>query len=146
MYLSLYTLHLILFILIRSNFLRYQKIPFAFIIIYWYWEGTFTQRQNGRPFADDIFKCIFLNENVYISIKTSLKFVPRGPNDNIPGLVQIMAWRRPGNKPLSEPRMFSLLRYICVTQPQRVKVSIPWLLMIWWCKQPDHQHPWHWLS
>ena len=26
--------------------------------------------------ADDIFKCIFLNENVWISIKISLKFVP----------------------------------------------------------------------
>ena len=36
-------------------------------------------RQNGRHFADDIFKCIFLNENVWIPIKISLKFVPKGP-------------------------------------------------------------------
>ena len=53
-------------------------------------------RQNGRHFADDFFKCIFLNENVRISIKISLKFVPRVPIDNIQALVQIMAWRRQG--------------------------------------------------
>ena len=48
---------------------------------------------------DDIFKCIFLNENAWISIKISLKIVPKGPINNIPALVQIMAWRRPGDKP-----------------------------------------------
>ena len=64
--------------------------------------NTLKPRQNGRRFADDIFKCIFLNENVWIPIKISLKFVPGGPISNIPALVQIMAWRRPGDKPLSE--------------------------------------------
>ena len=39
---------------------------------------------------------------------------------NIPALVQIMAWRRPGDKPLSEPMMVSLLTHICVIRPQRV--------------------------
>ena len=53
-----------------------------------------------------------------ISIKISLKFVPKGPINNIPSLVQIMAWRRPGGKPLSEPTMVSLLMHICVTRPQ----------------------------
>ena len=42
---------------------------------------------NGRHFPDDIFKCIFLNENVLISIKISLKFVPKGQINNIPALV-----------------------------------------------------------
>ena len=42
---------------------------------------------NGRHFSDDIFKCIFLNENVFISIKISLKFVPKGQINNIPALV-----------------------------------------------------------
>ena len=42
-------------------------------------------------------------EIIIISIKISLKFVFKGPIDNIPALVQIMAWRRPGDKPLSEP-------------------------------------------
>ena len=51
----------------------------------------------------------------------SLKFVPKVRINNIPSLVQIMAWRRPGDKPLSEPMMVSLLTQICVTRPQWVK-------------------------
>ena len=79
-------------------------------------------RQNGRLFPDDILKWIFFNENVWISIEISLKFVPKGHINNIPTLVQIMAWRRPGDKPLSEPMMVSLLTHICVTRPQWVKL------------------------
>ena len=56
-------------------------------------------------FADNILGCIFLNENVWILLKISLKFVPKGPINNIPALLQIMAWRRPGDKPLSEPML-----------------------------------------
>ena len=48
---------------------------------------TLRPRQNGRRFADDTFKRIFLNENVRISIKISLKFVPKGPINNNPALV-----------------------------------------------------------
>ena len=44
-------------------------------------------RQNGRRFADDIFKCISLNENVWIPIEISLKFVPQGPIYYTPTLV-----------------------------------------------------------
>ena len=66
---------------------------------------TLRPRQNGRHFTDDILKCIFLNENNWIWIRISLKFVPKVPINNIPALVQIMAWRRPGEKPLSEPMM-----------------------------------------
>ena len=62
-------------------------------------------RQNGRHFPDSILKSIFLNENVWISIEISLKVVPKCLINNIPALVQIMAWRRPGDKPLSEPMM-----------------------------------------
>ena len=83
------------------------------------WE-CYGPRQNGRHFADDIFKCIFLNENVWIRFKISLKFVPQGPINNIPALVQIMAWRRPGDKPLSGPVMVRLPTHICVTRPQWV--------------------------
>ena len=81
-------------------------------------------RQNRRHFADDIFKCICLNENEWISLKISLKFVLKIRINNIPALVQIMAWRRPGDKPLSEPMMVSLLTHICVTRPQWVKTNI----------------------
>ena len=83
--------------------------------------NTLRPRQNGRHFADDTFKCIFMNQNVNISFKISLKVVPRGPINNIPALVQIMAWRRQGDKPLSEPMMIRLLTHICVTRPQWVK-------------------------
>ena len=75
---------------------------------------TLRLRQNGRRFPDDIFKCIFLNENVWITIRISLKFVSRGPSNNIPALVQIVAWHRSGDKPLSEPMMVILLTHICV--------------------------------
>ena len=72
--------------------------------------------QNGCHFTD-IFKCISLIENVWISIKISLKFVPKGSFNNIPVLVQIMAWHRPGDKPLSEPMMINLPTYICISRP-----------------------------
>ena len=83
--------------------------------------NTLRPRQDGRHFADDIFKRIFLNKNVCISIEISLKFVPKGPNHNMPALVQIMAWRRPGDKPLHEPMIVRLPTHICVTRPRWVK-------------------------
>ena len=97
------------------------------------WVNTLRPRQNGRPFADDTFKRIFLNENVGISIKISLKFVHKGPIDNIPALVQIMAWRRPGDKPLSEPVVTRLATHICVTRPQ-------------WVNSVGFEEPYLWLS
>ena len=85
--------------------------------------NTLRPRQNGRHFADAIFKCISLNENAWVPIKISLKIVPRGPINNIPALVQIMAWRRPGDKPLSGPMMVRLPMHICVTRPQWVNIA-----------------------
>ena len=93
----------------------------------WY-INTLRPRQNRRHFADDIFKSIFLNENTRISLKISLKFVPKVRINNIPPLVQIMAWRLPGDKPLSEPMMVRLLTHICVTRPQWVNHYSPRLL------------------
>ena len=83
--------------------------------------NTLRPRQNGRHFPDNIFKCILLNENVWILLKISLKFVPQGPINNIPALVQIMPWHWPGDKPLSGPMMVKLPTHICVTRPQWVK-------------------------
>ena len=88
------------------------------------WFNTLRPRQDGRHFTDDTFKPIFMNENIRISIKISLKFVSKVPINNIPALIQIMAWRRLGDKPLSEPMMVYLLTYICVTRPQWVN-SLP---------------------
>ena len=89
--------------------------------------NTLRPRRNEQHFADDIFKRIFFNENVWIPIEISLKFVPKGPINNIPALVQIMAWRRSGDKPLSEPMMVSLTTHICITRPQWVK----WQVGVW---------------
>ena len=86
--------------------------------------NTSRPRQNGRHFPDDIFKCIFLNENVWISIRILSKFVPQGPINIIPSLVQIMAWCRPGDKPLSETMMPRLLTHICVSRSQWVKSEV----------------------
>ena len=80
--------------------------------------NTLRPGQNGCHFADDSFKCICLNKNVRISIQTSLKFVPEGPINNIPALVQTMAWHRQDDKPLSEPMMVKLLTHIYVTRSQ----------------------------
>ena len=82
------------------------------------WVNSLRPRWNRCHFAEDIFKCIFSNENVWIVLKISLKFVPKVRDSNIPALVQIMAWRLPGDKPLSEQMMASLLTHICVTRPQ----------------------------
>ena len=56
--------------------------------------NTLRPRQNGRHFANDVFKGIFLNENEWISIIISLKFVPSGLINSIPTVSQTMAWRR----------------------------------------------------
>ena len=47
----------------------------------------------------------FMKEQCSISIQISLKFVPKGPIDDKSAFVQVMAWRRTGNKPLPEPML-----------------------------------------
>ena len=61
--------------------------------------------QNGRHFADDIFKCIFLNEKFCIFIRILLKYVHKSPIDNKWALIQVMDWHQTGNKSLSEPKL-----------------------------------------
>ena len=51
--------------------------------------NTLRPRQNGRHFADNMFKCIFLNEYVWILNEISPKFVPKGSINNNPALFQI---------------------------------------------------------
>ena len=76
-----------------------QQHPCGNIILVF---NTLRPRQDDPHFPDDTFKCIILNENAKISIKISLKFVPKGPINNI-------------------PMVASLLAYICVTRPQLVE-------------------------
>ena len=61
-------------------------------------------------------------KTVRISINISLQFVPKGLINNILALVQIMAWHRPSDKPLSEPKMVNLLTHECIIRPQWVKL------------------------
>ena len=77
--------------------------------------------QNGWHFGDNIFKCIFLNENCCIAIKISPKFFPKGPIDKKPSLVHMMA-----SHYLNQWRP-SLMTHICVTQPQCVNQP----LLVW---------------
>ena len=79
--------------------------------------NTLRPRQNGHNFPHDILKCIFFEEKTWISIK--------GQINNISALGKTMAWCRPGDKPLSEPMMFSLLTHECATRPQWVNSTRP---------------------
>ena len=93
----------------------------------WSQVSAFQLTHWGRDHMAAIFQTTFSNafswmKNAWILFTTiSLNFVPKGPINNIPALVQIMAWRRPGDKPLSDPRMLRLPTHICVTRPQWVK-------------------------
>ena len=58
--------------------------------------------QNGRHVLHNILRWILINGQFCILINISPKFVTKGPIDNSPTLVRIMAWRRLGDKPLSE--------------------------------------------
>ena len=62
--------------------------------------------QNGLRFPEDRFKCIFLNEKLCILIQIYInKVFSKGPIDNEWALFQVMAWRRTGDKPFSEPML-----------------------------------------
>ena len=76
------------------------------------WLNTLRLRQNCHRFADDILKCIFRNEDVWIPFKISLKFVPKVRLNNILALLQIMAWRQPGDRLFSDAMMVSLLTHM----------------------------------
>ena len=79
--------------------------------------NTSRQRQNGRHFTTEFLE---------FRLKFHGILFLGGQINNIPALVQIMAWCRPGDKPLPKPMMVSLLTLICVTRPQWVNV-IPWV-------------------
>ena len=78
---------------------------FYAVVCFQYRYNTLRPRQHGCNFAEDISKRIFLN----------------GPINTTPALVQIMAWRRPGDKPLSESVFVRLPTHICVARPEWVQ-------------------------
>ena len=94
--------------------------------------NNFRPRQNGHHLSDDIFKCIFLKENAWISFKTSLKSVPKVRINNIPAWVQIMARRRPGLNELtsqdSETSMYE--KHTTYLQHNSICISIHLLCVL----------------
>ena len=107
--------------LVHCNMYLHHSIPDYAILALTHWGREKMDVISQTTFPSAFYwMCILLNEHVWITIKNSLKFVPEGPINNIPALVQIMAWRRPGDKPLSEPMLVSLPTHICVTRLQWV--------------------------
>ena len=90
------------------------ELRFPFPLTHW-------SRDEMGNISQTTFSSYFFSENVWVSIEISRKFVPNGQINNIPSLFQIMALRRPRNKPLSEPMMVSFPTHICVTRSQCVK-------------------------
>ena len=86
----------------------------------WIFERPDWCRKKWPPFTRRHFQMYFFNENVCISIRISLNFLPGGTISNIIVLVQIMDWRRPDDRPLSESIIVNVLTRICVTRPQWV--------------------------
>ena len=74
--------------------------------------------QNDRHLADDILKCIFMNEKFCILIQISLMFVPKDPIDNKSALVQVMAWRRNRRQAITwdnvDPVHWHILLYVAL--------------------------------
>ena len=80
-------------------------------LTHWGWDKMVATSQTTVSNTFLWIKCMNL-------LKISVKIVPMGPINNSPALVQTMAWHQPGNKPLSELMMVSLLMPICITRPQ----------------------------
>ena len=104
--------------------------------------NTLRQRQNGCHLADTTFKCIFLNENFSIFIKISLTVVSKGPINNIPALIQIMAWRR-------QVASYYLIQWRLGCQ--RIYTSLSLNELKWacqrtadWTEQQQQQQHWSW--
>ena len=104
--------HIFIIVVFWINFIQFQNQHCIICIISYTHTGPAVEALthlppggNDRHFTDNIFRCILVNEKFCILIKISLKFVPKGPIDNNPALIQIMAWHRIGDKPLSEPML-----------------------------------------
>ena len=113
----------------NSKYQEVQTLSLSMGSQHWhsYIHGIYTNTSThwGRDKMAAIFQTTFSNGFSWMKLyefwlKISLKFVPRGRINNILALVQIMAWRQQGDKPLSEPMMVSSLTHICVIWPQWV--------------------------
>ena len=85
--------------------------------------NTLRPGQNGRHFADDVLKCSFVNENIWISRKISPEFVPKFPVNNIPALIQIL-------------QMTSYMWMIFAKENVLVRFKFQWCLFVWRIRLP----------
>ena len=87
----------------------------------------------GRHQMATIFQITFWNPFSWMKMWFRFKFHwSLFPINNIPALIQIMAWHRPDDKPSSESMMFGLATHICVTQPHWVKINkVCWRIYGW---------------
>ena len=111
--------------MISRNKLLMVYFRLSMILTHWGWDKMAAISQTTSSGA-------FWWMKIYeFLLKISQKCVPGVRINNISALVEIMAWRRPGYKPLSELLMVSLLTHICVARPQ-------WAKYIFW---PDENKP-----
>ena len=120
--------------------------------------NTLRSKLNGRHFPDDIFERIFVNENEWILIKISLKFVPRGLINNIPALIPLGA----GGNAISEPINIGWpwlsthtcksvarplwVNFLCVYEAPVSRLACLWETLIRvmaWCRTYDKPLPEH---
>ena len=86
--------------------------------------NTLRLRQNGWYFADNILKCIFVNEKIWILVDISLELVPKVQINNISSLVQIKTWCRTGTG------HYLWLVHWCITRPQWVNAELLMLSLL----------------
>ena len=98
-------LNILLFVLIITTPFWFSWWPLDRYITHGYRVNSSPPRQDDRHFADGISKCIFMNERFCMLNQISLIFVPKGPVDNTPALVPVMAWHRTGDRPLPDSIM-----------------------------------------
>ena len=85
---------------------------------------THWSRDKMAAILQTTFSKAFTWIRMWIPMKFSMKFAIRGLINNISVLVQIMAWRRQGDKPLSEPMTVSLPTHIYITRFQWVNFEV----------------------
>ena len=106
-----------------SIWLKKNRTIFRIPVVHSPWEKNFNTlrlRQNGHRF--DTFKQILSNKNVVISIKISLKFVPKGPINNNPALVQIMKKKKKNHSPNVHLVTSHILAFI--TKPSNTSAAL----------------------
>ena len=110
------------YIMLEESEVKWTPDSLINICTHWKYHLTHWGRDKMADISQTTFPSVFSSMKMFeFRLKFHWSFVPKGPINKIPALVQIMAWRRPGDKLLSEPMLISLPTHICVNRPQWVK-------------------------